>query len=532
MLYTCEILNWLKTASCNYDVSYNDGIIYFYIDDYHSFRVYFDANDTKPTAPHNDIETDFTEFIKYNHVISMCLAGSNFWSDDEDPDLQVNAQLSYELYLVLKKLNDVGCNYTDYELKQYLCDEYCSNMGCPELFEFCYLIKFDISIWQNIDTIKKLVCCVVVDWNVKSEYRNLQDMRYMHPEISLFSTNTKARRLGYIKEFIRLFDGNVRISEAAFEKRLYAKFDQHLSQLNDYINNKGVIQITKRNTGFQPYIDIANCLGFMFMRNNGYELSKYGQLYQKMLEHKNNAENAFQLSILDKSFFLESILSHDFMSVFLILEYSFINDKSNYHDLKNNFVRFAKHYIDSLMCYSEDNRDMNYLLLLKKRFDEWKKPDAYLEHIIMPRLNWLLDLELINLDYKLNYSLTRNGKVLFSHLSQWLGLSKGGISAPSYFIEHFFMKVFCETYCISVNTNLDFELYLTKYLDTSFEKFRTIAPNRVTYSHFTGYAKRMLLFNDAIAIDEYEIKLFLENHTDTYIFKYQQYYKDGYIQKK
>lgn len=533
MLVTSDIFEYLRSISYNSYVDYLEDKIIFNLDDLHILCISFEANKLLTDKfEWNLDDMDFAKYIDFTKEISMSLSGLSLWSVDDLPDAYTNSQLSHEFYLVLKRLYEAGCLYDNCELKYGIYEDGCLGMGCPETYKFGYCISFDTSLQINIDIIKKIVECVSVEWDLKSIYCNSLTIPDSHPNLNLLSTNTKARRLGYIKGFINIFNGEDRISESVFENRLRANCILYFSQLNEYINNKGAIRISQQRVGFQPYMELANSLGFIYIRNNGYELGKYGQLYQRMIENTSNISNVFYLSLLDKSYFLESILSNDFLSVFVILEYAFVNNESNYHNLVKHFLPRIQKYLESSLDFCENSRDKYVILSLKKRLSEWKKPDVYLEHIIMPRLNWLLDLELINIDNKLVFTLTNSGITLFSHLSQWIGLSMGCVSIPSFFVERFFMKVFSATYQINVNYDTDFEPLLKKYLDLSFDKFRTLAPNRVTYSSYVGYAKRMLLLNDNVAIDEYEIKKFLNKETDTYVFKYQRYYKDGYIQKK
>ena len=68
--------------------------------------------------------------------------------------------------------------------------------------------------------------------------------------------------------------------------------------------------------------------------------------------------------------------------------------------------------------------------------------------------------------------------------------------------------------------------------EESFGLFKTFAPNRVTFSVFGNYAKWKLYEEIACAIDIDDIvKGFLKRNQDKYIFKFQKFYNDGYIQR-
>ena len=97
------------------------------------------------------------------------------------------------------------------------------------------------------------------------------------------------------------------------------------------------------------------------------------------------------------------------------------------------------------------------------------------------------------------------------------------------------MRIFANIYsCGKIGKMVETEMdsYLTEYLEDSFILFKTFAPNRVTFSVFTNYAKWKLYEDTCCAIDIDDIvKGFLKRNTDKYIFKFQKFYNDGYIQK-
>ena len=80
------------------------------------------------------------------------------------------------------------------------------------------------------------------------------------------------------------------------------------------------------------------------------------------------------------------------------------------------------------------------------------------------------------------------------------------------------------------NVDLNREV-LQKYIDRAFVLFKSLAPNRVTFSLLAKYVKYMLYLEHKLAIDTDDIKeLFSTLEFAQYIFKYQNQYNDGYIQ--
>ena len=69
-------------------------------------------------------------------------------------------------------------------------------------------------------------------------------------------------------------------------------------------------------------------------------------------------------------------------------------------------------------------------------------------------------------------------------------------------------------------------------LEESFVLFRTLAPNRITFSLFANFSKHIMFWKYFKTIDTEDIKKIFENkQLPEYIYKYQEHYKDGYIQK-
>ena len=90
-------------------------------------------------------------------------------------------------------------------------------------------------------------------------------------------------------------------------------------------------------------------------------------------------------------------------------------------------------------------KKMNFQTV-ERRIREWKKPNVYLEHILMPRLNWLYDLELLVLQDNLSFELTKEGERLFSFMCGWRDISDNAITDPSPYLDACFMRVFEEVY--------------------------------------------------------------------------------------
>ncbi|WP_198151459.1 hypothetical protein, partial [Formosa algae] len=196
--------------------------------------------------------------------------------------------------------------------------------------------------------------------------------------------------------------------------------------------------------------------------------------------------------------------------------------------------------INQLKEFNSFNRNRkvsNEINTVLKRILNWEKPEKYLEHVIMPRLNWMLDLNLIKLDRKNNVEITKIGDKLFENISIWNDINTKKVISPDSFLDRFMVHIFDDCYNNSeTNSPIDAEFILDKmygYIKQSFGLFKTLAPNRVTFSQAANYTKYMLYLNDDIKVGyQFILNKLSEKDQDIFIFKYQEQYRDGYIQLK
>jgi hypothetical protein len=165
-----------------------------------------------------------------------------------------------------------------------------------------------------------------------------------------------------------------------------------------------------------------------------------------------------------------------------------------------------------------------------------EKPEVYLEHIIMPRLNWMLDIGIVK-GINNQFEITKNGIRLFQHLCIWNDINTEEIISPDAFLDRFMVHLYDD--CFNENQVINPEktdLILDrvfKHIEDSFDYFKTLAPNRVTASQAVNYTKYKLYLEDKIKVGyQFILGELSKKEQDKFIFKYQVQYQDGYIQKK
>ena len=348
-------------------------------------------------------------------------------------------------------------------------------------------------------------------------------------------SNTKLRRLGYLKVLLSMFTNNEEYAVSSFNKKFELFAIEFEPFLLGYKNTKGVIKETKNGISASPYVELALNLGLIIKNAYAYQLGKSGKVYnilQKELDLK--WDNPFQMSMFDITFFLELLLREDYWFLYNILDQTMKASHIKYINLKKIFKQVLLENISEIKYKYTDEVSNKKVGDIEERLKKWNDKDSYMEHILMPRLNWLYDLNLIELKKDLSYTLTSYGVALFQRFVQCNNIAHHTIISAEDYLNNFYLKIINDIFDLSkkrFNFAVDTDI-LDMYLNQSFDLFKTLAPNRTTFSLFANYAKLMLFFKHSIVIDEGDIRFYYGSKNNTkYIFKYQEQYKDGFIQK-
>ena len=350
------------------------------------------------------------------------------------------------------------------------------------------------------------------------------------------STNTKVRRLGYFK-LASSFIENKKVTAVTINRKFEVFSVNFTQELTVNENSKGLIKVTKTGISAKPYIDTAVNFDFINKINNFYSSGKQLKVYQVLRSEFPESSNVFLLSDFDKIFFLENILKYDFFYFGNLLEIIYIHERTSYIDIISVYKDKLINQLKEFNSFNRNRKVSNEINTVLKRILNWEKPEKYLEHVIMPRLNWMLDLNLVKLDRKNNVEITKIGDKLFENISIWNDINTEKIISPDSFLDRFMVHIYDDCYYNSKTNNpINTEFILDKmygYIKQSFGLFKTLAPNRVTVSQAANYTKYMLYLKDDIKVGyQFILNKLSEKDQDIFIFKYQEQYRDGYIQLK
>lgn len=423
-----------------------------------------------------------------------------------------------------------------YSVGDYFIDD-CDRLGCPENVEYGYRICLRGEFWEDGSNLKSLVesidCGSVY---FRDCYRGNVGTTINDSQLFVFlGTNTKVRRLGYLSMLLSLFENTPRIAKNNLSRMLEQKAADNQDAIEHYKNKKGVILPSRTGVSANPYIKLALEIGVIHQMTGHYELGKMGRVFleaRKVMHIRQ--ENPFELTSFEKVFWLERLLEQDFVYLFTLLEYAFVSKKASYSDLRKKFDVLIVEKLEEIYSEVKDNLRKIAIRGAIQRIKGWKKSEVYLEHILMPRINWLYDLDLLELKTDLGFELTKEGRLLFMHLAEWRDLGPVAVCNASCYLESFYMHIANDIFMEGLGESaLDMAQSLEEVLTYSFEHFKTMAPNRVTFSVFAAFAKYTLHQSKQMVVETVDIKdNYLPSVADKYVFMYQRYYDDGFIQKK
>jgi len=353
------------------------------------------------------------------------------------------------------------------------------------------------------------------------------------------TTQTKVRRLGYLFVILEMFNNSKYYPLSIFNKKIEQQALKYNDNLQKYIDNKGLISISKTGNSAKPYVDFLTSLKLLYYQNNTYQLSKYGKIYNILFSKLHTKQkNKFNLSVFQKAFSLWFLIQNDILYLFSLLEIIYIQkNDTNVSKIKDVFQEYILEALEFTMKHSKiSTKFKNNISDKITRIQQWEKPKVYLEHIVEPRINWLLDLGLLNEEIYLSnrISLSKRGLNFLFYFGYCFDQSEERFTISRELRCHSFFNIINIIYDINAKEIQKKDLILIeKYIDESFTLFKTIAPNRVTASQAILYTCYMMLFQEGIVVNFCTIQQYLYSKENTkYIFDWYKTENDGSIRRK
>ena len=283
----------------------------------------------------------------------------------------------------------------------------------------------------------------------------------------IISTNIKTRRLGYIIALIDLIGNNFLFLDDVLRRlEFWAKKKQ--KELERYFGRTGLITESPKHYPARRYIHLAENLRLVKISRNECALTKIGQ---PLLYLAKSPQNPFHLTDEQVCYLLKRILENDF-DYFLPL----LKLLKKFNKTKEIFLNFKKAVLNHLEIKSEKIKDILKSSDIKERKNQilrWTQEKKYLEHIIYPRLDWMIDLRILNAHkYRRRiYEFTEEGANFLKEMERM------EVKDLDKWLEEHFYKIFGRSFIkgkkipfIMLNNRERFK-YISNFLEDSFRKF-------------------------------------------------------------
>jgi len=207
-------------------------------------------------------------------------------------------------------------------------------------------------------------------------------------------TNTKVRRLAYLTAIVSLL-GRSGLGERALLTRLMRWGQRSKTWLEDYWVQTGEVTSTYRNSAGGRYLHFATNLGLVASISGVYRVTRVGLVLWELVKGYAADRNPFYLTKSERLFYAHLLLERDADILLTIADCLLAQPGSSLAQIQRSFQSELINRLNKKIGVSQDERLRQRLLDRRAEVERWRKPERYVEHIVPPRLSWLLDLDVL-----------------------------------------------------------------------------------------------------------------------------------------
>lgn len=328
------------------------------------------------------------------------------------------------------------------------------------------------------------------------------------------SIKTQVRRLRYFYIILKFLQHG--IPKSILARKVIVWSTEAHSDFLDFSYSTGEIVKSKKNLrnsqSFENYFNASKSLGLLIEQHGMVIPTRMGEILTKFYEIESLIDknpNIYCLTDIERFFFAYNIFLRDFDIIFVILSML----RNNQLELSFYLENFREAYLDRLenkmdniSLYHRDKVYDTYSRVLK-----WRSHKRYSEDIVSSRINWLLDLGIVDEEKLINegkYTLSKESQILIENIPV---ISKTGFKDidSNWFFDDFF-KYFNSNntselfYWKSLSTEKQDEI-ITQSLDIFMHRFNTIGFPRLSVEQTTLFISLYSIYKFKVIIELNEI---------------------------
>jgi hypothetical protein len=349
-------------------------------------------------------------------------------------------------------------------------------------------------------------------------------------------TNTQTRRLGYLKQICKFLHHEA-CPELEVTRRLEDWASSNQPHLERHISNKGIIRPSLRSLGAKRYIELAQDLELVTKASGYLRLTKTGRVLT-VIEGDSlsqDGDNPFKLAPEEALLFLyESLLfDSDYLLPILDLTTRYHKQlelqKQTQPALLEHFKIIERRASSQIIRSEAAERGMTLLA--------WTKATKYSEHLTVPRLHWLLDLELLDWN-----SFEKGKEFVPSNIGKMLLNSIPKIEGHVFINRRWCQNDLFPVWATALDVpKMPWELlssaqqksFVKTYVSIGFSYFRTMEYPRISAYQLVLFTAIRLLFCENVVAGFEKIKQALSEYSDSasdgWTFYWTEIDDDGYV---
>lgn len=243
---------------------------------------------------------------------------------------------------------------------------------------------------------------------------------------SIEATNTKMRRLAYVTAIVNMLDKRGMGERTMCEKLV--QWDQR-QDIGAYWVQTGQ---ASSNYAAKRYLQFATALGVVSARSGHFRNTRIGLVIRELTKSKtgDSAHLPFSLTIQEKLAYLYLLVEKDTDFLFTIMDAIHDHESISLSELQQSFKQLLLDRIKSKFKMATAARHKQTLLDRREEVLVWEKPARYAEHLVAPRVNWLLDLGLLSpIEFtRHKYLFTEHGDNFYTSVPKYSTLAFSDVS--------------------------------------------------------------------------------------------------------